>query len=375
MKHAYLLKLLFIITLSFFAFTVKAQQNEELLNLLIQKKVVTQEEADSLRADLAIKAQDQKDKQAKFPLTIGKSLTLTGLLQTRYQSFQGTNTIDGFDVRRARLGLKGAITHDWDYELLVEFAGNPFLLDGYTTYKFADYLKVSVGQFKIPFSLESLSSDSQSELIDHSQVEEALTAHSKDVLGNQNGRGIGAQISGSFFKVNDNYLFDYAIGVFDGNGINKTDNNNNKDIAGRLTVHPVANLALSYNFYSGHASLGTPLVNQVRNRRGVDARYVYGPLSLTAEYDRGTDGIIDREGWYGQAAYYIFPKKLQVAVKYDTYDPTKTNSLDQTHWYVGGVNYFFNSWTKLAVDYTYKREQAPAQTLNNLLSAQLQVSF
>lgn len=365
-----------VLSILFSAFTSKAQQNDELLNILIQKKVVSQDEADSLRADLALKTQEQKDKQNKFPLSLGRALNLTGLFQERYQSFQGTSGIDGFDTRRARLDFKGAITDRWDYELYVEFAGTPALVDGYTTYKFANYLKISAGQFKIPFSVESLTSDSQLELIDRSQVEEALNARAKDVLGNQNGRDIGAQISGSFVKVNDNYLFDYSFGVFNGNGVNKADNNKAKDIAGRFTVHPIANLSVSYDFYHGRDIYGTVTTTQLRNRQGFDARYVYGPLSLTAEYDKGTDAHIKRDGWYGQAAYFIVPKKLQIAAKYDTYDPNKVIVTDRSNWYIGGINYFFNPWTKLYVDYTYKREGvSTAQVRNNLIAAEIQVIF
>lgn len=376
MKHSYILKPLLVFAILFSAFTVKAQQNDDLLNLLIQKKVVSQDEADSLRSDFAIKEQQKKDAQKSYPLSLGKTFNLTGLFQERYQAFQGTSGIDGFDTRRARLDFKGAITNKWDYELYVEFAGTPALVDGYTTYKVADFFKVSAGQFKIPFSIESLTSDSQLELIDRSQVEEALTSRAKDVLGNNNGRDIGAQISGSFAKLNNSYLFDYTFSVFNGNGINRADNNKDKDVAGRFTVHPVANLSVSYDFYHGRDIYGTSTATQLRNRQGFDARYVYGPLSLTAEYDKGIDGAIHRDGWYGQAAYYLIPKKLQLAAKYDTYDANTVVYTDRSTWYIGGINYFFNPWTKLYLDYTYKREEiATAQNRNNLLAAEIQVQF
>ncbi|MDB5030258.1 porin [Mucilaginibacter sp.] len=376
MKHAYILKSLLIFAILFSAFAAKAQQSEDLLNLLIQKKVISQSEADSIRSENALKEQQKKDNQKVFPLSLGKALNLTGLFQERYQGFQGTSGIDGFDTRRARLDFKGAISNNWDYELYVEFAGTPALVDGYTTYKVADYLKISAGQFKIPFSVESLTSDSQLELIDRSQVEEALNARGKDVLGNQNGRDIGAQINGSFLKIKDYYLFDYTFAVLNGNGINRADNNQDKDVSGRFTVHPIANLALSYDFYHGRDIYGTSTATQVRNRQGFDARYVYGPLSLTAEYDKGTDALIKRDGWYAQSAYFIIPKKLQVVAKYDTYDPNSVVYTDRSTWYIGGINYFFNPWTKLYVDYTYKREEIPtAQVKNNLFAAEIQIQF
>ena len=57
------------------------------------------------------------------------------------------------------------------------------LLDAYTTYKIADYFKVTAGQFKVPFSLESLIADSQLEFIDRSQVVNALAGRATDVIG------------------------------------------------------------------------------------------------------------------------------------------------------------------------------------------------
>ena len=112
----------------------------------------------------------------------------------------------------------------------------------------------------------------------------------------------------------------------------------------------------------------------MRNRGGFDARYVIGGLSLQAEYDKGTDGIIRRDGWYGQAAYFIIPKKLQLAAKYDTYDPNKVIKTDRTWIYTGGVNYFFNNWAKLTVNYLDRREEV-IQIKNNIFEAQLQLTF
>jgi len=376
MKFSYLFKAMLVSGMVLSTFLAKAQSNDELLNLLIQKKVITKHDADSLRADLAKEQQIKKDSQKMYPLSLGRAFNLSGILQTRYQAYQGNSGVDGFDVRRARLDLKGALTDHWDYELYIEFAGTPELLDAYTSYKFGDYLKITAGQFKIPFSVDNLTADNQLEFIDRSQVEEALAARAKDVIGNQVGRDIGAEISGSFLKYNNHYVFDYTLAVLNGDGIDKTaDNNNNKDIAGRFTFHPVSNLGISYDFYQGHDVWGTSTVTQIRNRRGVDARYVDGPLSLTAEYDRGTDGLIDRSGWYGQAAYFIVPQKIQLAGRYDSYNTNLAITTDRTIWYLGGINYFFNNWTKLYINYTFKREETAVQVPNNLFAAEIQVQF
>jgi len=385
MKINYL-KYLLILTLVFPALVSKAQQNDDLLNVLVKKNVISEQEADSLRSDEAIKAQKKKDQDVanQHSITIGtRALQISGLLQTEYEGFEQSTKTNTFLLHRARLDVKGNISDDWSYEVYTEFAGvTPKLLDAYTTYKIADYLKVTAGQFKVPFSYESLVSDADLEFIDRTQVVNALAGRSTDVIGNQNGRDIGGELTGSFAKLNDHYLFDYYFAVVNGAGYDvTTDNNNHKDIAGRLAIHPIQNLTIAADFYHGidlfTIAAGTAKANtyNLRNRQGIDGRYVWKKLSLTAEYDKGTDAHLNRNGWYGQAAYFVWSNKLQLAARYDTFDPTQTITTDRTTDYTGGVNYFFNKWAKFTVDYVDAREQTATQIKNNLFEAQLQLTF
>jgi len=382
MKHFYLKRALLVFTLLFAAIISKAQSNDELLNLLIKKNLLTQHEADSLRADLALKEQQKRDKEKENQHNIfigSRALQISGLVQARYQGFAQSGVNDAFDLHRARLDAKGNITDQWSYEVYTEFAGTTKLLDAYTAYKFADFLKLQAGQFKVPLGYESLVGDAQLDFIDRSQVVEALAGRSKDVIGNQNGRDLGIQVSGSFVKLNDQYLFDYTFGVFNGAGYDvTTDNNNHKDLAARLGIHPVKGLDLGGSLYEGEdipaATTKVPNpITQARNRYGFDARYVTGPFSITAEYLHGTDASVHRDGWYAQAGYFVIPQ-VQLVAKYDTYDPSKTVTTDRSTIYNGGVNFVFNKWTRLAVDYLYRHEET-TQIKNNVIEAQLQIAF
>src|SRR6195952_1007418 len=213
MKLLYVKRTFLVLTLLFAAIASKAQQNEDLLNLLIKKNVLSQQEADSIRADQAIKEQAKKEKTAnQHGISIGKALQISGLVQARYQGFEQSNVNNAFDLRRVRLDLRGNVSDSWSYDVYTEFGGTGVkLVDAFVAYKLGDFLKFQAGQFKIPFSLESLTSDSQLEFSDRSQVVEALVSRTKDVIGNSNGRDIGIQINGSFAKVNDEYLFDYSF--------------------------------------------------------------------------------------------------------------------------------------------------------------------
>jgi phosphate-selective porin OprO/OprP len=378
MKQFSLKRLLLILTILFSAVVTKAQSNDELLNLLIKKNLLSQQEADSLRSDLALKEQQKRDKEKENQHNIfigSKALQISGLVQARYQGFEQSTANNSFDLHRARLDAKGNITDQWSYEVYTEFAASTKLIDAYTAYKVADYLKFTAGQFKLPFSNENLTADSQLEFIDRSQGVEALVSRSKDVIGNSNGRDIGAQVSGYFAKVNDRYLFDYAFGVFNGAGYNvSADNNNHKDISARLGVHPIKNLDLGGSLYEGEDIPTGGTLTQARNRYGFDGRYVISNLSLTAEYIHGTDASIHKDGWFAQAGYFVIPQ-LQLVAKYDTYDPNKLKTTDRSTIYTGGVNIVFNKWTKLAVDYLYRREETTVQIKNNILEAQLQIAF
>ena len=141
-------------------------------------------------------------------------LQFSGYIQTRFQSNQKAGTPDGLDIRRARLDIRGDVKTAWEYRLQVDFAGTPKLLDGYAVFKPFDFLKVQVGQFKIPLSPDNIMASGKMEFIDRSQVTEALVSRGKDVLGNNNGRDIGAMVFGSLLKIKDKNYVDYYIGGF-----------------------------------------------------------------------------------------------------------------------------------------------------------------
>src|ERR1700744_6185261 len=103
-----LIKLLSI-TLFTLLFVVKAsaQNADDVLNILIAKGTITQQEADSIRATSAIAKQYEKAKQKIFPLNASRAFQVGGYTQVRYQSYPKANKADGFDVRRARLDIQG----------------------------------------------------------------------------------------------------------------------------------------------------------------------------------------------------------------------------------------------------------------------------
>jgi phosphate-selective porin len=349
---------------------------DKLLDLLVEKKVLTTEDAAGFRADLALKKQEEKEQQKEFTLLAAKPIKLSGYTQVRYRNDKNAN--DSFDIRRARLDLKGDITEKFDYRTQVEFGGTsgPFLLDALLGYKFNPYIKLTAGQFKIPFSQENLTSSPKLETINRSQVVEALVARGQDVIGNQNGRDIGVQLSGNLFLKDDFSLVDYAFGVFNGAGINKLDTNEQKDFIGRVVVHPWKDLSVGGSYYNGRYTLtSSPTLRGERDRVGAEFAYLKDRLSLRGEFISGLDGSIKKRGWYLQGGYFLIPKKLQGVFKFDTFDPNEQIDNNETNVYTFGANWYFNKWAFIQLNYELKDEIGRKEIDNNIFTTQLTLQF
>jgi phosphate-selective porin OprO and OprP len=384
-----------------FARSASAQTADDLLNLLTKKGTISQGEADSIRSNYATRQRDDNTRLDSFPLSIGRLLRLSGYTQVRYQHYEQAGKYNEFDIRRARLDFQGEFSPKWGYRLLIDFVGatgaagtaptggalvSPTLLDAFIAYKPLDFLKITAGQFVIPFSLENLTQDRSMETIDRSQVVSALVARKGDAsnglvdsIGNQNGRDIGIQLSGSLIRIENRYFADYYIALLNGAGINTLDNNQSKDIDARLVLHPLKILDIGTSYYNGFDKFNSsPTRSQNRIRWGTEASLNYNLLSLKGEYIKGEDGTnnpIIHEGWYVQGSYFLWAKHLQGVFRYDVYDPnTIKGKTDLTStYYVYGLNYFFNVWTKLQVNYSRRTGNQNIQ--NDVFSAQLQLSF
>ena len=356
-----------------FSQNLTAQSYDDLLNLLISRQVISQEEADSIRAESAIKAWDQKEKQKNFIVNARRVIQIGGYTQLRFQSFQESGKADGMDVRRARLDIRGNVTPVWEYRLQTDFATSPKLLDATIAWKPNDYFRLQAGQSKLPFSMENLTASNNMDVIERSQPVEALVARARDIIGNHNGRDIGVQASGNILKINDRYIIDYFAGVFNGAGINTVETNEAKDFVGRLILHPLKGLDAGISYYNGYSRIGAAN-SHIRNRIGAEIKYTYKIVTLKGEYIDGEDGAIRRMGYYGQASVFIWAQKLQLVTRYDTYD-TDTNINDNiTTNVLGGVNYYFNDWAKIQVNYTSRNEEG--NNINNdIIGIQLQIGF
>lgn len=353
----------------------RASEVDRLLELLVKKHLVSKEEAAALRdkvekdkvserAQALVEKQNQEAEKKEHPVTASSRIKLSGWAQARYTNAVGTT--NSLELRRARLAVDGNPTPRVAYKVQIDGVRSPVLLDARLDYNYRPYAKVTVGQFKIPFSQENLVSSRDLIPIERSLVGLALVP-GRDT--GSNGRDIGAQLAGNIVRGDGRPLFDYAVGIFNGAGINTRDDNRRKDAAARLVVHPFAGLSLAGDYYNG-ASGAKELS---RERAGVEFAYVRKLYSLRGEYIWGHDDRVPKYGWYTQFAYRLRPR-WEALARFDTYDPKRHAGKDVTNTYLVGVNWYLSNGVKLQANYGLVDQEARTN-LTNLFLSQLQFQF
>lgn len=298
-----------------------------------------------------------------FSLLTNQSLRLNGFTQVEYGHLE--NSTDGFRIRRARLSLGGEILRNIHYKLQVDAVKSPILLDAQIEIHLKTQVKLRFGQFKVPFSLENLTSSSALDTISRSQTVEKLCP-GRDIRAS--GRDIGVILNGGFSWV------EYALGIFNGSGINQNDSNEQKDIAGRLVFYPVDSLSFGLSYYRGGYSLqqGGPILD--KKRTGLEIAFVQKKLSLKGEYIFASDENDERNGWYVQGGYALILERIQAIVKYDSVDKNADILEGRIEAITIGLNWFFSKNTKLQINYVYNKEGTKELAKSTLL-AQFQAGF
>ena len=76
-----------------------------------------------------------------------------GYIQGRFTNQEGTP--DRLEIRRARLQVSGNPLSKLSYTFQIDVVKRPYLMDAALTWKFSRSLRLTGGQFKIPFSAEA----------------------------------------------------------------------------------------------------------------------------------------------------------------------------------------------------------------------------
>jgi len=333
-------------------------------------------------------------------------LVLGGFIQANFEdgdvsAFEGrfgqTALKDRFRLRRARISLTGEFAEQFDFKMEGDFENS----DGTSPSNRTDFsgtdiwlnwhrfaaAQIKIGQYKAPFGLEQLTPDTALFIIERSLPTGAITPE----------RQIGVELWGKPFTTlwpAQKDLLTYYAGIFNGNGRNINNNDNNNFMyVGRLELMPfkgkvfgqASSLKLGGDVLNSRDDQGTnisPSGNLLVNSDGslssfvlpgadertawsVDAWLNIGPFDLIGEYleeyvnGRTVNGVppgfanFTTNGFQITAGYFLIPKKLQAAVQWQDLNPGQKGN-DGIYSITGGLNYYIRGDDlKLMVNYIH----------------------
>ena len=315
-----------------------AQQSpilDDLLEKLKDKGVLTQEEFDALKAardeertqqraerrQRALREAQETEKaekaRADAPSTLTgrfkegftfesgdkqNSISLSGRVHGDYRYFTDDTAPNTFDVRRAYLGVSGRLYDVYTFDVTGDFAQSGTTLDvAWFNAAWFKPAQLRIGQFKMPFSIEELTSSRFIDFQERSLMNTLVPAKER-----------GLMVHGDPFKgVN------YGLALSNGQGKNNNETNvevDSPDLIGRVAANAaewisqpnmVLHGAVSYStgtlqggsqplgtvrteargatFFST-ANMGTTATEVDRERLGGELSLAWGPIKVQGEY-------------------------------------------------------------------------------------------
>jgi phosphate-selective porin OprO/OprP len=314
-----------------------ADSATDIVDALVSKGVLTEEEGKLITKGHKSKTDitpvvKTKDNALSLETADGKSsIQVNGRVHFDYRTFDypANNTSatavpagsDTFDMRRARIGVKGQFAKYYTGEIVINTVGNGAndIVDvAYIDVAWFQKAKLRFGQFKMPFSLEQLTSSNNIDFIERSFVDSQIPAKER-----------GAQVFG---EPMDGMTYALAVGT----GIKAAENTTagareldnahaDLDFIGRATINfaeivknkdMVAHVGLAFQagdqyrttdamggsqkarsrsdvtfFTMNSSALGNTYSNQLdRQRIGLEGALASGPFKIQGQY---VDGKFD----------------------------------------------------------------------------------
>jgi phosphate-selective porin OprO and OprP len=298
---------------------------------------------------------------AQAPAPFSTTPKITGYLQPRFQTLGDTAS---FLLRRARFAVEGNITPWASYRAQVEMRtlgaaptppASPLTLSATDLFIRLTHRRWggTVGQFRVPFALESLLGSTTLETSERSRIVNAAK------------RDIGVQADWTLAG-----RLTLQAALVDGEGPNRTTSTNPDNrmaYFARAVVTPVKGLDVGGAFEGYNDSTGANVQGVYRAARWT-ARAEY-----IDEHNRRTQ--VHTRGWYGLAGYYAIPQRVELVGRVEQFDPSNLVATDRSTGYLIGLQYFMGGDNfKILADYEVFREQV-VQVSNNRGVVQMQVRW
>ena len=389
----------------------------------------------ALMALTAVSASAQKKQTIELPSWLSNvKLSGYGMIQYQYSGQKNAES-NSFNIRMGRIALEGRIADDFYWKTQIQFNGNtsnlgssPRMVDLFAEWQKFEYFKVKIGQFKNPFTFENPMHPIDQGFMGYSQNVSKLAGFS-DRAGEHasNGRDIGLQLQGDFLKnANGRNLLHYQIGVFNGQGTNTKDVDNQKNVIGGVWVMPVSGMRIgAFGWTGSYARKGnwTETVadptssvapgttkeithtNEVRslnqNRYAFSFEYKKDGWTVRSEYIHSTGkafaksitnfndanakdcSLNEKIGDKAQGVYGLviaplaqLPKNSRIDVKarYDMYQPNGKNNMQKTQ-YEAGLNFHIGKRISILTEYALVNDKTLAKHNYSMADAEFCFRF
>ena len=226
------------------------------------------------------------------------------------------------DIPRARTEIAGWLYSErLRYEAQFDWAEGPELQDLYLALNLSrdGTLEIKIGQFKVPFSRQRLTSSGSQQFVDRASVVDEFAE----------GRDTGVQLRG----VVAGKRVEYRLGAFNGAGQNSLADGGGVQYNGRVVFQPFGELEYAEGDVGGSsvpllAIAGNVEHNAARHLSGAEGRTCsivgtdvalhYRGLSILGEvYQRSlsheTEPTARSTGYFIQAGYFVIPRRLEFA--------------------------------------------------------------
>jgi hypothetical protein len=351
--------------------------------------------------------------------TDGAYLEVSNRVQTRftYEDPNGALTLGGSDlgaggarssfrIRRAKFKLEGWAIRSWlTYEMQLNFpgaasSGGRSLLEDAAfdvdLSKGRGVFRVHVGQFKVPYGAQELTSSGSQMFVDRALVSNSFFR----------GRDQGVAIWGA----TRNNKIEWRLGLFNGNGVTQNLNDNDKLqvnarvmfqpngsqvlnqrawVTGALysesdfesTTVPIYAIAINYeNLNNFKATAGNDQKTQVAS---IDGIFKFKGFMVNGMISQGTrtpetGPKLDLSGGFIQIGKLFLRRRFEIALRYGTFDPSSLVSSNNTDEVRVAINYYYArhvlKWQNDVGQVTVKAGNNPtAKTLE--FRSQLQIIF
>lgn len=382
-----------------------------------------------------VSASAQKKQTIELPSWLSNvKLSGYGMIQYQYSGQKNAES-NSFNIRMGRIALEGRIADDFYWKTQIQFNGNtsnlgssPRMVDLFAEWQKFEYFKVKIGQFKNPFTFENPMHPIDQGFMGYSQNVSKLAGFS-DRAGEHasNGRDIGLQLQGDFLKnANGRNLLHYQIGVFNGQGTNTKDVDQQKNVIGGVWVMPVSGMRIgAFGWTGSYARKGnwTETVadptssvapgatkevthtNEVRslnqNRYAFSFEYKKDGWIVRSEYIHSTGkafaksitnfndanakdcSLNEKIGDKAQGVYGLviaplaqLPKNSRIDIKarYDMYQPNGKSNMQKTQ-YEAGLNFHIGKRITILTEYALVNDKTLAKHNYSMADAEFCFRF